>query len=91
MPTLLQVEGGKAPSPEAWRSEQVVSYAESFKEELMHFHDCVTGGLTPVTSGEDALGDIALCEAIIHAHLGRTPVEKPTDAPASRSRLESRA
>lgn len=91
MPTLLQVEGGKAPSPEAWRSEQVVSYAESFKEELMHFHDCVTGGHTPVTSGEDALGDIALCEAVIHAHLGRTPVEKPTDAPASRSRLESRA
>ena len=91
MPTLLQVEGGKAPSPEAWRSEQVVSYAESFKEELMHFHDCVTGGLTPVTSGEDALGDIALCEAVIHAHLGRTPVEKPTDPSASRSRLEGRA
>ena len=91
MPTLLQVEGGKAPSPEAWQSEQVVSYAESFKEELMHFHGCVTGGHAPVTSGEDALGDIALCEAIIHAYLGRTPVEKPTDAPASNSRGEGRA
>lgn len=91
MPTLLRVEGGESPSPRAWSSEQVVSYAESFKEELVHFHDCVTGGRPPLTSGEDALGDIALCEAVVHAHLARRPQERPTDAAASRSRHEGRA
>jgi len=88
MPTLLQVEGGTPPSPEAWRSEQVVSYAESFKEELIHFHDCIVNGRQPVTSGEDALGDIALCEAIIAAYLHRGPREKPTDASAARAPLK---
>jgi predicted dehydrogenase len=91
MPTLLQVEGGEPPSPRAWCSEQVVSYAESFKEELIHFHDCVTSDRPPLTSGEDAVRDIALCEAVVDAHLARRPREKPTDASASRSRLEGRA
>jgi predicted dehydrogenase len=80
MPTLLKVEGGDPSSPQAWSSEQVVSYAESFKEELIHFHDCVTSGRPPLTSGEDALGDIALCEAIVDSHLARRPRQKPTDA-----------
>jgi predicted dehydrogenase len=91
VPTLLQVEGGEPPSPRAWRNEQVVSYAESFKEELIHFHDCVTRGRPPLTSGEDALCDIALCEAVVDAHLARRVREKPTDATASRSRLAGRA
>ena len=91
MPTLLQVEGGEPASPRAWRNEQVVSYAESFKEELIHFHDCVTGGRPPLTSGEDALCDIALCEAVVDAHLDRRAREKPTDAAASRSRIEGRS
>src|SRR5215468_12204982 len=90
MPTLLRIEGGEAPSPEAWCSEQVVAYAESFKEELIHFHDCVTSGRPPLTSGEDALHDIALCEAVIDAHLTHRAREKPTDPAASRSRIEGR-
>jgi predicted dehydrogenase len=91
MPTLLKVEGGDRSSPQAWSNEQVVSYAESFKEELIHFHDCVTSGRPPLTSGEDALRDIALCEAIVDAHLARRPRQKPTDAAASRSRLAGQA
>jgi predicted dehydrogenase len=87
MPTLLKVEGGDPSSPQAWSNEQVVSYAESFKEELIHVHDCVASGRPPLTSGEDALCDIALCEAIVDAHLARRPREKPTDAAASRSRI----
>ncbi len=90
MPTVLQAEGGEPPSPCAWRNEQVVSYAESFKEELIHFHDCVTCGRTPLTSGEDALRDIALCEAVVDVHLARCAREKPTDPAASRSRAEGR-
>jgi predicted dehydrogenase len=91
MPTLLQVEGGEPSSPNSWRNEQVVAYAESFKEELVHFHDCVTHGRTPVTSGEDALRDIALCGAIVDAHLSRRALEKPTDVAASRSRFEGKS
>jgi predicted dehydrogenase len=91
MPTLLKVEGGDRSSPQAWSNEQVVSYAESFKEELIHFHDCVTSGRPPLTSGEDALRDIALCEAIVDVHLARRPRQKPTDAAASRSRLAGQA
>jgi predicted dehydrogenase len=88
MPTLLQVEGGEPSSSSSWRSEQIVSYAESFKEELIHFHDCVTQGRTPVTSGEDALRDIALCQAVVDAHLSRHAQEKPTDVAVPRSRLD---
>jgi predicted dehydrogenase len=87
MPTLLRVEGGEAQSSRAWRNEEVVSYAESFKEELIHFHDCVTAGRTPLTSGEDALSDIALCESVVAAHLARMPRQRPSDPAASRSRL----
>jgi predicted dehydrogenase len=87
MPTLLKVEGGDPSSPQAWSNEQVVSYAESFKEELIHFHECATSGRPPLTSGDDALCDIALCESIVDAHLVRRPRERPTDASASRSRI----
>jgi predicted dehydrogenase len=91
MPTVLQVEGGEPSSHSSWRNEQIVSYAESFKEELIHFHDCVTVGRAPVTSGEDALRDIALCEAIVDAHLARRAREKPTDAAFSRSRIDGKS
>jgi predicted dehydrogenase len=83
MPTLLYDEGGDASGEErgarAWRREDVVSYAESFKEELVHFHDCVTTGRPPLTSGEDGLRDVALCQAVIAAHRERRAQAQPTD------------
>jgi len=79
MPTLLTSEGGDADSPRAWATEEVASYAESFKQELVHFHDCIISGRAPITSAQDALHDIALCEAIVAAHRSRTPRERPTD------------
>jgi predicted dehydrogenase len=79
MPTLLTSEGGDADSPRAWATEETASYAESFKQELVHFHDCITAGRTPTTSARDALRDIALCEAIVAVHRSRTPRERPTD------------
>jgi hypothetical protein len=45
----------------------------------------------PLTSGEDALCDIALCEAVVDAHLTRRAREKPSDAAASRSRILGRS
>jgi predicted dehydrogenase len=78
MPTILIREDGQAHSPESTVTQQVVSYAESFKEELIHFHDCVTNGKKPVTSAEDAIHDIALCEAVVAVHMSRTRLAHPS-------------
>ena len=78
MPTLLVSEGGAAPSPRAWRTEEITSYEESFKRELIHFHDCVTTGREPITSAADTIHDIALCEAIVGVHRSRVPRDRPS-------------
>ncbi|TMG62036.1 MAG: Gfo/Idh/MocA family oxidoreductase [Chloroflexi bacterium] len=90
MPTLFISEDGRKMSPRASRTEEVASYQESFKEELVHFHDCVTNGRQPTTSAADAIHDIALCEAVVAVHRGRHPREHPSQpamatAPTERS------
>ncbi len=77
-PTLLTTEAGDAEGARAWSTAETASYAESFKEELLHFHSCVSDGRQPLTSGADALRDIALCQSIIGAHRDRMPRDKPT-------------
>jgi hypothetical protein len=42
----------------------LVSYEEAFKEELIHFHDCVTAGRQPRTGGEDGKRDVELLREI---------------------------
>jgi predicted dehydrogenase len=79
MPTMLIVEEGEADSPQSSRTETVTSYRESFKEELVHFHECVTGGRVPTTSGVDSLHDIALCEAVVAVHRSRTRRDRPSE------------
>ena len=86
MPTILITETGEAKSPRSSRTEEITSFNESFKEELIHFHDCVTSGREPVTSGRDTLHDIALCEAIVSVHRSRTPREQPSDPALSGAR-----
>jgi predicted dehydrogenase len=77
-PTLLTLESGEAEGPRAWSMAETTSYAESFKEELIHFHDCVCTGRRPVTSATDALRDIALCQSVVGAHRDRLPRDNPT-------------
>ena len=77
-PTLLTTEAGDAEGPRVWSMAETASYAESFKEELLHFHACVCDGRQPVTSATDALRDIALCQSVIGAHRDRMPRDKPT-------------
>jgi predicted dehydrogenase len=77
-PTVLAIDGGEADGPHAWRTEEVASYAESFKQELLHFHDCIATGRAPVTSAADALHDIALCRAVVASHRSRLPRDMPT-------------
>jgi predicted dehydrogenase len=80
MPTLLITEDGESmPSPRATRTEEVASYRESFKEELIHFHDCVVNGTQPVTSGDDGLRDIALCESVVDVHMRRAARARPSE------------
>jgi predicted dehydrogenase len=79
MPTILVSEDGETKAPRSTRTEEVTSYQESFKEELAHFHDCVVSGQQPVTSGRDAIHDIALCEAVIGVHRTRTPLDHPSE------------
>jgi predicted dehydrogenase len=79
MPTLLITEDGEARSPRASRTEEVSSYRESFKEELVHFHDCIVGGHQPLTSAADAIHDVALCEAVVAAYRSRAAVPHPSD------------
>ena len=89
-PTLLIDESGTPKDAQALRSEEVVSYQESFKEELIHFHECVTTGRQPVTSAADTLHDIALCEAVIDVHRTHTPRQKPSDPSLVPAHRESR-
>jgi predicted dehydrogenase len=87
MPTLLVSEDGVMKSPRSRRTEEITSYRESFNEELIHFHDCVTSGRAPVTSGRDSLHDIALCEAVVAVHRSRAPRDHPSEpakAPATK-------
>lgn len=86
MPTLLISEDGEAKSPRSSRREEITSFRESFKEELMHFHECVTTGREPTTSGRDSLHDMALCEAVVAVHRSRTPRDHPSE-PAMASAL----
>jgi predicted dehydrogenase len=79
MPTLLISEDGDANSPRSSRTEGITSFEESFKAELIHFHECVTSGREPATSGRDALHDIALCEAVVAVHRSRSPRERPSE------------
>ncbi|MGX7826350.1 Gfo/Idh/MocA family protein [Actinokineospora sp. 24-640] len=45
----------------------VGSHSEAFRNQLIHFHDCVTTGRQPLTSGKEALADIELMLRMLHA------------------------
>jgi predicted dehydrogenase len=78
MPTRLIHEGGEPGGISSWRTEHTVSYDEAFKRELVEFHEAVTEGRAPRTGAVDALRDVAWSQAIVRAHLGQSPIERPT-------------
>src|SRR3984893_6760737 len=73
MPTELVLEGGSTESSRAWRTAERVSYESAFKRELLEFYDCVMGDRAPRTTAEEAVRDVALCQAIIRAHTAASP------------------
>ena len=78
-PTILEIESGAVGSAESGASQEITSYESGFKRELIAFHDCVVNGSQPLTSGADALRDVALCQAIIQSHLTGRPIDDPTE------------
>ena len=66
-PTPVEVQGMEDGAE--WRKRVNVSYAEAFKEELLHFHHCVTTSESPLTDGADGRADIALLQRITAAAL----------------------
>jgi predicted dehydrogenase len=71
MPTELVLEGGATDTSRAWRTAERVSYESAFKRELLEFYESVTTDRPPRTTAEEAVRDVALCQAIITAHAGR--------------------
>jgi len=68
-PTGLRIEGMERGM--AYAKDVVVSYAEAFHEELLHFHHCVTTGATPRTGIDEARGDTRLAIAMAKAFRSR--------------------
>ena len=73
MPSRLFIEEGEVFSASSWEREEIVSYEEAFKRELVEFSDCMRNGREPRTSGEDGLRDMRLAEAIARTHAARAP------------------
>jgi predicted dehydrogenase len=65
MPTPVIVEGMEDGRP--FEKRVTASMQEAFKEELLHFAECVQQGKPPVTTPEEARGDVALLHKIFHA------------------------
>ena len=77
-PTLLEIEDGDAATPRSRFAQEITSYESAFKLELMTFHDSIVNGTRPVTTGNDAARDIALCQAIVECHRTGRPIDQPT-------------
>lgn len=77
-PTLLEVEGGANGTARSWRTEEVTAYDSAFKAELLAFHECVITGRPPITDADDALHDIAVCQAIIRCFQTGVPIDRPS-------------
>jgi hypothetical protein len=51
----------------------IASYHEAFREELVHFHACVTEALTPRTPASEGRADAEVMAAIVRAARDREP------------------
>jgi hypothetical protein len=65
-PTALRIEGMENGMP--WEKNVIVSYAEAFHEELLHFHHCVVTGERPHTGIDEARRDTGLAIAMANAY-----------------------
>jgi predicted dehydrogenase len=78
-PTPVVVSGMDGAA--AWEKRIVASHREAFKEELLHFAECVGQGRRPITSAEDGRSDIQWLHRMWQARSPRSAQE--LRAPAS--------
>lgn len=64
-PTPVEVQGMEDGAE--FRKRVNVSYAEAFKEELVHFHDCVATDREPLTNAREGREDIAFLQKVLAA------------------------
>ncbi len=77
MPTQLRLEGGVTDGSQTWQTVETVSYEGAFKRELVEFHQCITADREPRTTAADGVRDVALCQALVTAHLNGTGMALP--------------
>jgi predicted dehydrogenase len=65
VPTPVVVEGMEDGKP--YEKTVIASMKEAFKEEMLYFAECVNHGKPPITTPEEARGDVALLHKIFHA------------------------
>jgi len=82
-PATVEIIDGVVGTAESRSVSETLSYESSFKLELLAFHDHVVNGTEPPTTAEDALHDLALCEAIIRFLQTREPIKNPSAFGAS--------
>jgi hypothetical protein len=49
------------------RCEHQLNFEEAFKQELLHFHECITTGADPLTNGAEGKADLAQAIAMFNA------------------------
>jgi predicted dehydrogenase len=76
-PARLWFEGGEPGTVRSWHRDQVVSFQDPFKLEVVAFHEAVASGRQPLNTVADALRDVELCERIVAAHLARGGLPSP--------------
>jgi len=64
-PTPVEVQG--MTNGAEYRKRVNVSYAEAFKEELLHFHECIHGDREPLTTAAEGWADIAFLQKMVAA------------------------
>jgi predicted dehydrogenase len=77
-PATVEIIEGEPGTAKSRSISEITSYDSAFKLELEAFHRCVTTGETPATDAEDAIHDLALCEAIIRFVQDPRPISDPS-------------
>ena len=81
-PATVEIIEGEAGTTKSRSISEITSYDSAFKLELEAFHHCVVTGDAPATGAEDAIHDLALCEAIIRFVQDPRPITDPSAIPA---------
>ena len=77
-PTMLEIEAGDVGTPRSWKTEELTSFESAFKNELRAFYECVVENKKPITTAEDAMRDLAICQNIIKSYQSKSPITNPS-------------